>query len=85
MEYRMKETVYLKSNLHLYGVGSRVQFNVLEDFYINGIELSMYCLEQGAEMPTENLEMDYGKFLEDFKNKVVKVDGEVRVFNQDIA
>ena len=77
----MKETVYLKSNLHLYGVGNRAQFNILEDFYINGIELSMYCLEQGSEIPTENLVMDYGRFLEDFKNKIVKVNGKVRIFN----
>ena len=77
----MKETVYLKSNLHLYGVGNRTQVYILEDCITNGIELWCYCLEKGAEMPTENLVMDYGKFLEDFKNKIVKVNGEVRIFN----
>lgn len=71
----MKETVVIKGNLHLRGVISEMMLNIVENCFDNGIELSYYHC---SEMPTENLVMEYGKFLEDFKNKIVKVDGEVR-------
>ena len=74
----MKETVVIKGNLHLRGVISEMMLNIVENCFDNGIELSYYHC---SEMPTENLMMDYGEFLEDFKSKIVKVDGEVRFFN----
>lgn len=74
----MKETVVIKGNLHLRGVISEMMLNIVENCFDNGIELSYYHC---SEMPTENLVMDYVKFLEDFKNKIVKVDGEVRFFS----
>ena len=70
----MKETVVIKGNLHLRGVISEMVLNIVENCFDNGIELSYYHC---SEMPTENLVMNYGKFLEDFKNKIVEVDGEV--------
>lgn len=78
----MKETIVIKGNLHLCGVISEMRLNIVENCFENGIELS-YC--HCVEMPTENIVMDYDYFLNEYKNKVVKVDGEVRFFSKEIA
>lgn len=78
----MKETVVIKGNLHLRGVISEMMLNIVENCIDNGIELSYYHC---SEMPTENIVMDYDYFLNEYKNKVVKVDGEIRFFNKEIA
>lgn len=78
----MKETIVIKGNLHLRGVITEMMSNVVENCYENGIELSYYhCVK----MPTENIVMDYDYFLNEYKDKIVKVDGEVRFFNKEIA
>lgn len=78
----MKETIVIRGNLHLRGIISQMMSNIVENCGNNGIELSYYHCK---EMPTESIVMDYDYFLNEYKNKIVQVEGEVRFLNKDIA